>query len=151
MTQENYLFSDLDLLLSKNNVTEGKLLQLPVLLDDESKTSAIKTPLNNEPTRSPITPTNILTIVLNDRPKNENQLSFHGIFSRNRERAKKLLLDIALLDVYDFNLVWTIPLKKKLTSGQQPFWTLNGKNLPLKKPLNNFQRISVPLRSISSF
>ena len=70
LNQEIYPFSDLDLLLSSDDITEDDFLQLPDFLVEESETSPIKTPLNIEPTNLPITPNSEPTNALNIRPKN---------------------------------------------------------------------------------
>ena len=69
MTQEHYPFTDLDFLLSKNDIREEDLLQLPDLIFEEAKNSSIKTLLTHEPENLVITSTNKPTVTLNDRAK----------------------------------------------------------------------------------
>ena len=101
LTQEKYTFSNLDLLLSKEDITEDDLFQLRDLLTEETETSPIKTSLTNELANLLITPTNKPRIAQNSK----NQISLHGTSSKNRKRAKKQHLDIALLEIHGFNLV----------------------------------------------
>ena len=69
MTQENYHFSDLDSLLSKDNITGDEILQLQELFHEEPRNSPSKTLLTHEPENQSITPTDKTTIALNDRAK----------------------------------------------------------------------------------
>ena len=68
MSQENYPLSDLDSPLSKDNITEDDLLQLPELFPEEPKTPSNQTSITHELENLSITPTDKPTIALNDRP-----------------------------------------------------------------------------------
>ena len=69
MIQENYSFSDLDFLLSKDNITEDDLQQLEELFPEEPRTPSNQTSITYELENLSITPTDKPTIVLNDRPR----------------------------------------------------------------------------------
>ena len=69
MTREDYLLSDLDSLLSKDNITENDLLQLPELLLEDQKNSFSETALTHESEILSITPTDEPTIALNCKAK----------------------------------------------------------------------------------
>ena len=112
MTQETHPISDLDILLSNDNITEDDLFEFPDSIFAEPKPLVFKTPLTNEPISLPFTPTDEPTIARTIDPTNENQLSLQDNFSRNRKRAKKLLLDVALPENHNFNLVYPILFKK---------------------------------------
>ena len=68
MNQEDYSFSDLDSLLSKDNITEDDLLQLPELLPEEPRTPSSQTSITRELESLFITPTDKPTVALNIRP-----------------------------------------------------------------------------------
>ena len=48
MSQEDYPFSDLDFLLSKDNITEDDILQLPEVPSEEPKTPSNHTSITHE-------------------------------------------------------------------------------------------------------
>ena len=70
MSQEDYPFSDLDFLLSKDNITEDDLLQLPELPLEEPKTPSNHTSMTHELDNLSLTPTDKPTIALNIRSRN---------------------------------------------------------------------------------
>ena len=57
MNQEDHSFSDLDFLLSKDNITEDDLLQLPELPPEEPTTPSNQTSITHELENLSITPT----------------------------------------------------------------------------------------------
>ena len=57
MSQEDYPFSDLDFLLSKNNITEDDVLQLPEVPLEEPKTPSNHTSITHELENLSLTPT----------------------------------------------------------------------------------------------
>ena len=97
MTLENYPLSDLDFLLSKDNITEDDLSQLPELLREDPK-KPIANPLSF--TSQKIYPSHHLknlqwlwTIM----PKSESQLPSQNSSFRHIEGTKKVRLEIASL------------------------------------------------------
>ena len=83
MSQEDYLLSDLEPLLFKNNITEDNILQLPQLFPQDQRSSSSKTPLNHELENLSITPTDKLTIALNNRPrKRKSTISSSQLFQK---------------------------------------------------------------------
>ena len=69
MNQEDYPFSDLDFLLSKDNIKEDDLLQLPEIPLDEPTTPSNQTSITHELENLTITPTDKPTTAINFRPK----------------------------------------------------------------------------------
>ena len=69
MTQEIYSLSNLNSLLSKDDITEDDLLHLPELLLEESKNSPNETPLIHESENLSINPTDKPRVTLKDRAK----------------------------------------------------------------------------------
>ena len=65
MSQEDYPFSDLDFFLSKDNITEDDLLQLPEVPLEEPKTPSNHTSITHELENLSLTPTDKPTIALN--------------------------------------------------------------------------------------
>ena len=69
MSQEDYPFSDLDFLLSKDNITEDDLLQLSEVPLEEPQTPSNHTSITHELENLSLTPTDKPTIALNIRPR----------------------------------------------------------------------------------
>ena len=69
MSQEDYSFSDLDFLLSKDRITENDLLHFPKLFPEEPKTPFNQTSIIHELENISITPIDKPTIALNVRPR----------------------------------------------------------------------------------
>ena len=69
MSQEDYPFYDLDFFLSKDNITEDELLQLPEVPLEEPKTPSNHTSIIYELENLSLTPTDKPTIALNIRPR----------------------------------------------------------------------------------
>ena len=69
MNQEDYSFSDLDFLLSKDNITEDDLLQLPEVILEQPNTPSNQTSITDELENLSLTPTDKPTIALNLRPR----------------------------------------------------------------------------------
>ena len=65
MSQEDYPFSDLDFLRSKDNMTEDDLLQLPEVPLEETKTPSNYTSITHELENLSLTLTDKPTIALN--------------------------------------------------------------------------------------
>ena len=69
MSQGDYPFSNLDFLLSKDNITEDDLLQLPEVPLEETKTPSNHTSITHELESLSLTPTDKPTIALNITPR----------------------------------------------------------------------------------
>ena len=91
MNQEDFSFSDLDFLLSKDNITEDDLQQLPELIPEEPKTASNQTSITYELENLCITPTDKPTIVLNDRPRKRKSTTLSRQLFRKQKKAKKPL------------------------------------------------------------
>ena len=68
-SQGDYPFSDLDFLLSKDNITEDDILQLPKVPLEEPKTPSNHTSITHELENLSLAPTDKPTIALNIRPR----------------------------------------------------------------------------------
>ena len=69
MNQEDYSFSDLDSLLSKDKITEDDILQLPEFFLEEPNTPSNQTSITHELENLFLTPTDTPTIAINIRPR----------------------------------------------------------------------------------
>ena len=105
MNPEYHSFSDLDFLLSKDNITEEDLLQLPELPPEEPTTPSNQTSITHELENLSITPTDKPTTAFNYRPRNENLLPLYDNFFINRREAMQLLSTITLPKTTSFNLI----------------------------------------------
>ena len=93
MNQENYSFYDLVFPLSKNNITEDHLVQLPELPPEEPTTPSNQTSITHEQENLSLTPTDKPTIALNVRPRKRNSTTpsrqqFHKQ-NKNEEATSK--------------------------------------------------------------
>ena len=118
MNQEDYSFSDLDFLVSKDNITQDDLQQLPEKFPEELKTPSDQTSITHELENLSLTPTDEPTVALNLDPENENQLPPRDNFSINRRKTKKPLPNTLPPKIPSSNLIWPTQLKRILISGE---------------------------------
>ena len=104
MSQEDYPFSDLDFLLSKDNITEDDLLQLPEVPLKNQKHLLTIPPLLTSYRASPSHQLTNLPLPLTLDPGNENQLPPHDNCFINRRKAMKPLPNILLPKTLSSNL-----------------------------------------------
>ena len=151
MTQEDYPLSDLETLLLKDNITEDDILQLPELFPEEQRNSPEEAPLTHEFENLSITPTDIPTTPLNDRPrKRKPTIPSRQLFKKQRKSEEATsYYSFTKNPQFQFNL--TYKLKESNNQWRIVFWDPKRQEFTLENPSLNFQRISVPLRSISAF
>ena len=151
MSQENYPLSDLDPLLSKDNITEDDLLQLPELFFEEPKTPSNQTSISHELENLYLTPTDKPTIALNARPrKRKSTIPSRQLFRKQR-KSEEATSKYNFTKNPQFQLNLTYKLKENINQWRIVFWDSKRQEFTLENPSLNFQRISVPLRSISAF
>ena len=152
MSQEDYPFADLDFLLSKdNNITEDDLLQLPQVPFEEPKTPSNHTSTTHELENLSLTPTNKPTIALNIRPrKRKSTTPSRQLFHKQKKSEEATSKYTATQNPqFQFNLAYKI--KKYINQWRIVFWDSKRQEFTLENPSLNYQRLSVPLRSISAF
>ena len=151
MSQEDYPFSDLDFLLSKDNITEDDLLQLPEVPFEESKTPSNHTSITHELESLFLSPTDKPTIALNTRPrKRKSTTPSRQLFYKQKKSEEATSKYTATQNPqFQFNL--TYELKENTNQWRIVFWDSKRQEFTLENPSLNYQRLSVPLRSISAF
>ena len=151
MNQEEYSFSDLDFLLSKDNITEDNLQQLPELFPEEPKTPSNQTSITYELENLSITPTDKPTIVLNDRPrKRKSTASSRQLFRKQKKSEEEATSKYSASQNPQFQFNLTYKIKEDINQSRKVFWDPKEQQFSLENPSLNFHRISVPLRSISA-
>ena len=93
MSQEKYPFSDLDSLLSKDNITEDDLLQLPETSPEEIKSPSKQTSITHELESISITPTDKPTIALNGSPRKRQPTAPSRQLYRKQRKSEEATLD----------------------------------------------------------
>ena len=151
MTQEDYPLSDLDSLLSKDTITEDDLILLPELSLEEPKTPSNQTSITHELENLSITPTDKPTIALNDRPrKRKSTIPSRQLFQKQR-KSEEATSNYSFTNNPQFQFNLTYKIKENINQWRIVFWDPKRQEFTLENPSLNFQRISVPLRSISAF
>ena len=150
MTQEDYLCSDLDPLLSKDNITEDDLLLLAEQPSEEQRQSPTKTPLTHELENLSITPTDKHIIALNDRPiKRKLRAPSRQLF-RKQKKNVEATSNYSFTKNPQFQFHLNYKIKENIKQRRIVFWDHKGQEFTLENPSLNFQRISVTLKSISA-
>ena len=110
MNQEKYFFSNLDSLLSKDNITEDDLLQLPELFPEEPKTPSNQTSITHELENLSITPTDKPSIALNDRPRKRKPTAPSKQLFRKQKKSQEatLVYNFTKNPQFQFNLTYKI-------------------------------------------
>ena len=150
MTQKDYPLSDLETLLLKDNITEDDILQLPKLFPEERRNSPNETPITHGFENLYITPTDRPTTSLHDRPrKRKPTIPSRQLFKKQRKNEEAIsYYSFTKNPQFQFNL--TYKLKESINQWRIVFWDPKRQEFTLENPSLNFQRISVPLRSISA-
>ena len=151
MTQKNFLFSDLDSLLSKDSITEDDLLQLPEPFPKEPKTPSNQISISHELENLPITPTDKPTITLNDRPRKRKPTAPSRQVFRKQKKSEDATPDFSFTKNPQFQFNLTYKIKENMNRWRIVNLDPKRQEFTLENPSHNFQRISVPLRSISAF
>ena len=151
MSQEDYAFSDLDFVLSKDNITEDDLLQLPEVPLEEPKTPFNHTSITHELESLSLTPTDKPTIALNIRPrKRKSTTPSRQLFHKQKKSDQATFKYTATQNPqFQFNLTYNI--KENINQWRIVFWDSKRQEFTLENPSLNYQQLSVPLRSISAF
>ena len=151
MSQENFPFSELYSLLPKDNITQKDLLQLPELLPGEPKTHSSQTSIAHELENLSLTPTDKPTIALNVRPrKRKSPTPSRQLFHKQKKNEEATFKYTTTQNPqFQFNLTYRI--KENINQWRKIFWDSKRQEFTLENPSVNYQRLSVPLRSISGF
>ena len=151
MTPEDCPFSDLESLPLKDNITEDDILQLPELFPEEQGNPPNETALTHEFENLSITPTDKPTTPFNDRPRKQKPtIRSRQLFKKQRKSEEATsYYSFTKNPQFHFNL--TYKLKENNNQWRTVFWDPKRQEFTLENPSLNFQRISVPLRSISAF
>ena len=150
MNQENYPLSDLDSLMSKDNITEDDVLQLPELFPEEPKNPSNQTSITRELGNLSITPNDKPTITLNDTPRKRKPTSPSRHLFRKQTKSEEATLDYNFTKNPRFHFNLTYKIKENINQWRIVFWDPKRQKFNLENPSINFQRTSVPLRSISA-
>ena len=154
MSQEDYPFSDLDFLLSKDNITEDDLLQLPEVPLEEPKTPSNHTSITHELENLSLTPTDKPTIALNIRPRKRKSTTPSRQLFHEQKKSEEATSKYTATQNPQFQFNLTYRVKENINQWNQwriVFWDSKRQEFTLENPSLNYQRLSVPLRSISSF
>ena len=151
MTQENYPLSDLDSLLSKDNITKDDLLQPAEKFLEEQRNSPSKTLLTNELENLLITPTDKPTIAFNDRLRKRKPTAPSRHLFRRQRKSEEATLNFNFTKNPQFQFNLTYRIIENISQWGIVFWDPKRQEFTLENPSLNIQRLSVPLRSISAF
>ena len=151
MNQEDYSFSDLDSLLSKDNITEDDLLQIPELFLEEPNTPSNQTSITHELESLSLTPTDKPTIALNIRPRKRKSTSPSRQLFHKQKRSEEATSKYTATQNPQFQFNLTYKIKENINQCRIVFWDSKRQEFTLENPSLNYQRLSVPLRSISAF
>ena len=151
MSQEGYPFSDLDFLLSKDNFKEDDLLQLPELLPEESITPSNHTSITHELEDLSLTPTDEPTIALNIRPRKRKSTTPSRQLFHKQKKSEEATSKYTATQNPQFQFNLTYKIKENINQWRIVFWDSKRQEFTLENPSLNYQRLSVPLRSISAF
>ena len=151
MNQEDHSFSDLDSLLSKDNMTEYDLLQLSELFPEEPKTPSNQTSITHELGNLSLTPTDKPTIALNVRPRKRKSTTPSRQMFRKQKKNKEATSKYTTTQNPQFQFNLTYRIKEIIIQWRIVFWDSKRQQFTLDNPSLSYQRLSVPLRSISAF
>ena len=151
MSQEDYPFSDLDFLLSKDNITEDDLLQLPEVLLEEPKTTSNHTSITHKLENLSLTPTDKPTIALNIRPRKRKSTTPSRQLFHKQKKSEEATSEYTATQKPQFQFNLTYKIKENINQWRIVFWDSKGQGFTLENPSLIYQRLSVPLRSISAF
>ena len=151
MSQEGYPFSDLDLLLFKDNITEDDLLQLPEVPLEEPKTPSSHTSIAHELESLSLTPTDKPTIALNIRPRKRKSTTPSQQLFHKQKKSEEATSKYTNTQNPQFQFNLTYKIKENINQWRIVFWDSKRQEFTLENPSLNYQRLSVPLRSVSAF
>ena len=151
MSQEGYPFSDLHFLLSKDNITEDNLLQLPEVPLEEPKTPSNHNSITHELENLSLTPTDKPTIALNIRPRKRKSTTLSRQLFHQQKKSEEATSKYTATQNPQFQFNLTYKIKESINQWRIVFWDSKRQKFTLENPSLNYQRLSVPLRSISAF
>ena len=151
MSQEDYSFSDLDFLLSKDNITEDDLLQLPEVSLEEPKTPSNHTSITHELKNLSHTPTDKPIIALNIRPRKRKSTTPSRQLFHIQKKSEGSTSKYTATQKPQFHFNLTYKIKENINQWRIVFWDSKRQEFTLENPSLNYQRLSVPLRSLSAF
>ena len=151
MNQEDYPFSDLNFRLSKDNITEDGLLQLLEQFPEEPNTPSNQTSITHELGNLSLTPTDKPTIALKVRPrKRKSTTPSRQLFQKQKKNEEATSKYTTTQNPqFQFNLTYRI--EEKINQWRIVFWDPKRQEFTLENPSLNYQRLSVPFRTISAF
>ena len=151
LSQEDYPFSDLDFLLSKDNITKDDLLQLPEVPLEEPKTPSNHTSITHELENLSLTPSDKPTIALNIRPRKWKSTTPSRQLFHKQKKSEEATSKYTAIQNPQFQFNRTYKLKENTNQWRVVIWDSKRQEFTLENPLLNYQRLSVPLRSFSAF
>ena len=151
MSQEDYPFSDLNFLLSKDNITEDDLLQIPEVPLEEPKTPSNYTSITHELDSLSLTPTDKPTIALNIRPRKRKSTTPSRQLFHKQKKSEEATSKYTATQNPQFQFNLTYKIKGIINQWRKVFWDSKRQEFTLENPSLNYQRLSVPIRSISAF
>ena len=150
MNPEYHSFSDLDFLLSNENITEEDLLELPELPPEEPTTPSNQTSITHELENLSITPTDKPTTAINYRPRKRKPAASLRQFFQKQKRSEAATFKNNTTQNHHFQFNLTYKIKENINQRKIVFWDSKRQKFTLENPSFNYQRLSVPLRSISA-
>ena len=151
MSQEDFPFSELDFLLPKDNITQHDFLQLPELRPGEPKTLSSQTSIAHELENLSLTPTDKPTIALNVRPRKRKSPTPSRQLFHTQKKNEGATFKYTTTENPQFKFNLTYRNKENINQWRIIFWDSKRQKFTLENPSINYQRLSVPLRSISAF
>ena len=134
-----------------DNITEYDILQIPELFPEEQRNFPTGTPLTHEFENLSITPTDKSTTPLNDRPrKRKPTIPSRQLFKKQR-KIEEATSFYSFTKNPQFQFILTYKLKESINQWRIVFWDPKRQEFTPEDRSLNFQRRSVPLRSISAF
>ena len=151
MSQEDYPFSDLDFLPSKDNITEDDLLQLPEVPLEEAQTPSNHTFITHELENLSLTPTDKPTTALNIRPRKRKSTTPSRQLLHKQKKSEEATSKYTATQNPQFQFNLTYKITENINQWRIVFWDSKRQQFTLENPSLNYQRLSVPLRSFSAF
>ena len=151
MNQEDSSFSDLDFLLSKDNITENDLQQLPELFPEELKTPSKQTSITHELENISLTPSDKPTIALNVRPRKRKSSTPSRQLFHKQKKSEEATSKYTATQNPQFHFKLTYRIKENINQWRIVFWYSKRQEFTLENPSLNYQPLSAPLRLISAF
>ena len=114
MNQDDNSFSDLDFLLSKDNITKDELQQLPELPPEEPTTPSNQTSITHELENLSITPTDKPTMAINYRPRKRKPTAPLRQYFHKQKRNDAAIFNYNTTQNPQFQLNLTYKMKENI-------------------------------------